>query len=69
MYKRLRLTLNNTRKSVFQACEELDIDFEQVDQSLLEIDQCTHCGRWSLTLVDDLDQNPICRFCVELVGL
>lgn len=69
MYKRLSSALNNTRKTIKQACEELDIDYDSLDVTQLEIDQCSHCGRWSLLLVQDLDDNPICRFCVDLVGL
>ena len=68
-YHRLSIALNNTRKSLRQVCHELDINIDLIDIHQLPIDQCSHCNRWSLLLIEDLDGNPICRFCEELVGL
>ena len=68
-YQRLSVALNNTRKTLRQVCEELDIAYTDVEVDKLQIDQCSHCNRWSLLLIEDLDGNPICRFCEELVGL
>lgn len=69
MYKRLANVLNNTRRSLFEVCEDLDIDIDEVDPQLLGLDQCTHCGLWSGKLVPDLDHNPICTYCVHLIGM
>ncbi len=69
MYKRLSFELNNTRKSLWQVCEELGVDFEWVDPKLLELDQCSHCGLWSRNLIPDLDKNPICTYCLQLAGM
>jgi hypothetical protein len=71
MYKRLAKNLLNTRKPLFQACKELGIDMEDVDDYLLQqtIDQCSHCNIWSTKLVEDLDGNPICPLCVRVAGL
>jgi hypothetical protein len=71
MYIKLKTHLNKTHKSLYQVCRELDIDLDSLDVSELtkHIDQCTHCGVWSSNLVPDLDDNPICSYCVKLIGL
>jgi hypothetical protein len=69
IYQQLSKSLNKTRKSLSEACNELNID--NVNFELLQpiIDQCSHCNIWSNTLVPDLDNNPICKVCVNLSGL
>ena len=71
MYTKLKNQLNNTHKPLYQVCNELGIDMDTLDVEILtkHIDQCTHCGVWSTKLVPDLDQNPICGYCVRLIGL
>lgn len=62
--------LNGTRRKLREVCEDLGIDYEELTETGdLGIDPCSHCGLWSLRLVPDLDGNPICRFCVDLVGM
>jgi hypothetical protein len=62
--------LNGTRRKLREVCEDLGIDYEELTETGdLGIDSCSHCGLWSLRLVPDFDGNPICRFCVDLVGM
>ena len=69
-YRRLAKALNGTRKSLSQACYDLDIDMDAVDDATLQnaIDQCSHCNIWSDKLVEDQDGMPICKLCDRLVG-
>lgn len=67
--KKLIYELKGTRKRLSEVCEDLGIDYEELLEGDLPINQCTHCNTWSLKLVPDLDDNLICRFCVELVGM
>lgn len=55
--------LVRSRKTVVQACEELDIDIENV--KIDNIDQCSSCSIWLKLnqLKEDLDGNPICIHC------
>ncbi len=71
MYKQLELNLNNTRRHLWQVCEDLGLDPKLVELTKLDLDQCTHCGIWlrPRKLVQDLDNNPICGYCKDLIGL
>jgi hypothetical protein len=69
MYKRLAKILKNSRKSLWEVCEELNIDYDSVDLSRLGIDQCTHCDLWTDNLTPDLDENPICFYCKDIEGM
>jgi hypothetical protein len=71
MYKLLCKHLQNTRLSLWDVCDELDIDYGAVDQDQLQrlVTQCTHCDIWTKKIVLDLDQNPVCKLCADLVGL
>jgi len=71
MYKRLAKHLNQTRKSLWDVCRDLDIDYEDVDIDVLEqtITQCTHCDIWTKNPVQDLDNNPICKVCLSTAGM
>lgn len=71
MYLKLVKHLNKTRKPLWQVCKDLGIDYEQVDVYTLEkqITQCTHCDIWTVEPVQDLDDNPICKVCLNISGL
>ena len=71
MYKRLAKQLDRTRKSLWELCEELDIDYNEVDMFSLEkyVSQCTHCDIWTVKPIQDLDGNPICNVCFGISGL
>jgi hypothetical protein len=71
MYKKLVNNLHRSHKNLFQVCVDLGIDLNDVDLEKLtkEINQCTHCNMWSKNLILDLDNNPICSYCVSLTGL
>ena len=71
MYIKLKTHLSNTYKPLYQVCKDLGIDMDTIDVHELtkHIDQCTHCGVWSSKLIPDLDENPICGYCVKLIGL
>jgi hypothetical protein len=70
-YARLAKYLTKTRKSLIDACNELDIDIDYIDDTLLQekIDQCSHCNIWSRQLIADLDDNLVCPLCAQLAGL
>ena len=67
MYTKLKNNLNKTYKPLYQVCKDLGINMDTIDVQELtkHIDQCTHCGVWSTKLVPDLDDNPICGYCVK----
>ena len=70
MYSRLAAYLNKTRKTLTQACEELEIDINDVDDFQLElsIEECSHCGIWGSDHRHDSDDFPVCKLCYSLVG-
>lgn len=62
--------LNGTQKRLFEVCEDLGIDYEDILESGdLGITQCTHCNTWSTRTVQDLDDNPICNYCLDISGM
>lgn len=67
--KKLVTELKGTKRLLSEVCEDLGIDYDELLENPLPIEQCTHCNTWSPTLVPDLDNNLICRFCVDLVGM
>ncbi len=69
MYKRLAKELNGTRRSLTEVCDEMGIDYDEIEFEKLSVGQCSHCSTWSSRLIPDLDGNPICRFCVDLIGM
>jgi hypothetical protein len=69
MYKRLESQLYKTRKTLLQTCLDLDIAVESIDPELLLVQQCSHCSVWNYELIQDLDDNPICNYCRDLIGL
>jgi NAD-dependent SIR2 family protein deacetylase len=70
MYRRLAKSLNKTRKTLTQVCNELDIDIDDVDDYHLEAhtQECSHCGIWGSDHREDADQFPVCKLCFSLVG-
>lgn len=69
-YRKLVKNLSGTRKTLMQACRDVDIELEEVDDSILDkaILQCSHCDIWGTQHKPDLDHNPICGLCLRLVG-
>jgi hypothetical protein len=69
-YKRLAKHLTKTRKTIYQACEDIGLDVDSVDYYDFDkyCKQCTHCDIWGTNHVQDLDDNPICTLCLRLVG-
>lgn len=66
---KLEANLLGTKDSLYKVCKELGIDVP--DEEELCISNCTHCGVWNYNykLKEDLDGNPICKYCEQLVGL
>lgn len=68
--KKLVKELQGTRRKLSEVCEDLGIDYEElVEAGDIGIEQCSHCNVWSTRLVPDLDDNPICKYCVDLIGM
>ena len=68
--KKLIKELSNTRRPLYEVCEDLGIDYDELLESGdIGIEQCTHCGVWSTRTVPDLDENPICPVCVDIAGM
>lgn len=68
--KKLVKELQGTRRRLSEVCEDLGIDYDElVESGELPIQQCSHCNTWSTKLIPDLDKNPICRYCVDLIGM
>jgi hypothetical protein len=64
----LERALLKTRRNLWEVCRELGI--EEPDLELLTTNQCAHCNVWhySYKLQEDLDGNPICTYCENLIG-
>lgn len=69
-YKRLARCLNKSRKTLSEACKELDIDIDFIDDADLDdhIQECSHCGIWGIDHKHDEDEFPVCKLCFSLVG-
>lgn len=69
-YKRLARRLNKTRKTLSEACVELGIDIDDVDDFDLDqhIQECSHCGVWGDKHKEDEDGFLVCPLCFNLVG-
>lgn len=66
-------SLLDTRKTIKTACSENNISyslFEEHNQVLQKIDQCSVCNHWRRvkSLEQDSDGFPICKVCVEVYG-
>lgn len=70
-YKLLEQTLLGTRKTLVDSCKELGYTLSCVEEHNLMAGQCSSCLVWhrSSNLIDDLDMNPICKYCEDLMGL
>lgn len=67
---RLIKELNGTRKRLFEVCEDLGLDYDDILESGdIGITQCSHCNMWSTKIVQDLDDNPICNYCLDISGM
>lgn len=60
--------LLRSRKTLVQACTDLDVDIESVN--INHIEQCSSCSIWLKIeqLKEDLDKNPICKECWFVYG-
>lgn len=68
--KKLVKMLSGTRTKLRDACEDLGIDYDElIEAGDIGIDTCSHCSIWSVKLIPDLDQNPICAYCLDLAGM
>lgn len=65
---KLERALIRTRKTIQQACKEVDVDID--DAEIFEIEQCSSCSIWVKFehLKEDLDMNPICQNCYDTYG-
>lgn len=69
-YKRLTKYLSRTRKTLWEACRDLDIDMDYIDDATLDqhVQECSHCGIWGSDHQYDMDDFPVCKLCFSLVG-
>ena len=69
-YKRLTKCLSKTRKTLSEACLELNIAIDDVDDFELDqhIQECSHCGIWGTDHRHDEDDFLVCKLCFSLVG-
>lgn len=70
MYKRLTKALSSTRKTLAEACEELAISPDDVDDELLEhyCHECSNCGIWGTDHRTDEDGFAVCKICFIIAG-
>ena len=71
MYTELENALVGTRQSLAKAANELGFDVNDIEEHNLMVIACSHCSTWhrSHNIIEDLDFNPICRYCETLIGL
>lgn len=70
LQKKLIRELHGTRRSLREVCEDLGLDYQDVAETEdIGVAQCSHCNIWQTRLIPDLDGSPICRFCVDLIGM
>jgi alpha-D-ribose 1-methylphosphonate 5-triphosphate diphosphatase PhnM len=69
-YKNLANQLNRSRKTLWEVCQELSIDFATIDDHTLEqhVQECAHCGVWGTQHRRDEDGFFVCNLCYKLVG-
>lgn len=69
-YKRLAKSLTGSRKTLTQACFDVGVDIEDIDDSLLSeaVLECSHCSIWGTTHKEDSEGFPVCVLCFRLVG-
>jgi multimeric flavodoxin WrbA len=66
-YKSLRTSLLRTKKSLIEACKEINFDIEQIDFDALDLSACDNCFYWhtNKTMKDD-GYGLYCHNCVKL---
>ena len=74
MVNELVKNLVNTKKTLEKGCLESGIEyslFDQHEELLKRIDQCSICGHWrrTNTLHNDTDGFPTCKTCFEVYDL
>ena len=69
-YKRLAKNLVGTRKTLTQACLDVGVDIEDIDDGMLSeaVLECAHCGVWGSNHQEDVEGFPVCNLCFRLVG-
>ena len=70
-YEDLEYHLLGTRRNIADVCKDLGMALDMEDLHNLMAIQCTHCSTWvkSFNVIEDLDSNPICKYCADLIGL
>lgn len=65
----LEKVLLRTRKTIREGCSEIDMKFE--DAVIEHIQECSSCNIWfkKISLIPDLDGNPICKNCAAWYGM
>lgn len=65
----LEKTLYRSRKSVLEACAEIDIKYPP-DVEISALRECTSCGIWLKTgqMKKDADDLDICKDCLDVYG-
>ena len=68
-YKRLTRVLTGTRKTLAEACKDLEISIDIIEDDVLEhhCQECSHCGIWGTAHRVDEDEFPVCGLCFRLV--
>ena len=69
MMTELEQSLYRSRKTLREACEELNLVYS--DTCISSLDTCSSCGIWVkyAELVPDEDKNPICKECLTYYGM
>lgn len=67
-YKRLTAALTNTRDTLADACYDLQISLDDVDDEILEqyCQECSNCGIWGIDHRIDDDGFPVCKICSSI---
>lgn len=67
--EKVERALVTTRRPLWEVCREFNIDMP--DQDELCVSNCTQCSVWhyNYKLSEDLDGNPVCKYCEDLFGL
>ena len=71
VYSNIEKSLVGTRRTLASVCKEEGVNILDIEPMNLMVTNCSSCGIWhrSESIIDDLDSNPICRYCEDLIGL